>query len=63
MLILGIDTSTKTGAIALYDNSKGVLSEIALQVKLNHSDTLMEALDTVIKFSGIKMDIFRKFRK
>ena len=30
MLILGIDTSTKVGSVALFDDKKGVLAEVII---------------------------------
>ncbi len=56
MLVLGIDTSGKTGSVAIYDKEIGLISEINLQVKLNHSDTLMTAIDDVMNFSNLKID-------
>ena len=55
MLILGIDTSNKMGGIALYHSEEGLISELSLQVRLNHSDTLMETIDTVFKFTSYKI--------
>ena len=38
MLILGISTTTKTGSIALYDEVKGLLSEITVDIEKTHSE-------------------------
>jgi N6-L-threonylcarbamoyladenine synthase len=54
MYILGIDTSCKSGAVALYSTETGIVSKMSIVVNLNHSDTIMEAVDCVLKFSGIK---------
>jgi N6-L-threonylcarbamoyladenine synthase len=51
MLVLAIDTSTKSSSVSVFDDKKGVLAELTLNIKLNHSDTLMKAVDTVFKFS------------
>ncbi len=51
MLILAIDTSTKTGSVSVFHDRRGVLAELTLNINLNHSDTLMSAVDTVLKFS------------
>lgn len=55
MLVLAIDTSTKIGTVALYDSSEGIIGEINLNVKQNHSDTIMVVIDTLFKLS--KKDI------
>ena len=46
MLILAIDTSTNIGTVAIYDNKKGVVGEITLNVKQNHSAITMTTIDT-----------------
>ncbi|MEG0397466.1 MAG: tRNA (adenosine(37)-N6)-threonylcarbamoyltransferase complex dimerization subunit type 1 TsaB [Cetobacterium sp.] len=51
MLVLAIDTSTKIGTVALYDSTEGVIGEITLNVKQNHSDTIMVVIDTLFKLS------------
>ena len=37
MLVLAIDTSTKVGSVALFDEKKGLLGEILINVKTNHN--------------------------
>lgn len=54
MLILGIDTSTKISSVALYDSENGIISKLELEVKFNHSDTLLKAIDTLFEFSKLK---------
>lgn len=56
MLILGIETTTKIGSIAIFDSEKGIISEITLQVKMNHSDTLMKSINSLFEFSGVKKE-------
>lgn len=56
MLILGIDTASKTGSVALYDSEKGLISELNLNIKINHSNTLMKMIDTVLNFADVKID-------
>lgn len=56
MLVLAIDTSTKTSSVSVFEEKKGVLAELNLNIRLNHSDTLMKAVDTVIKFSEIDIE-------
>lgn len=52
MLALAIDTSTKAGTAALYHSEKGLVAEINLNVNLNHSDTVMSAIDILFELSG-----------
>ncbi len=52
MLALAIDTSTKSGTVALYHIEKGLVAELNLNVNLNHSDTVMSAIDVLFDLSG-----------
>ena len=54
MVILGIDASTKTGSVALYDSEIGILSEINANIRLNHSDSLMSIVDMVFSLAKLK---------
>lgn len=56
MLVLAIDTSTNIGTVALYDDKKGVIGEITLNVKQNHSAITMTVLDTLLKLSGVEKE-------
>lgn len=56
MLVLAIDTSTKVGSVALFDEKKGLLAEVLINVKTNHSDTIMNAIDYIMKISEISVD-------
>ncbi len=53
MLILAIDTSTNIGTVAIYDSKKGVVGEITLNVKQNHSAITMTTIDTLFNLIGI----------
>ena len=53
MLVLAIDTATKIGSVALYDDKIGVIGEINLYVKVNHSNVIMDAVDSLFKLSGL----------
>ncbi|BDU50790.1 tRNA (adenosine(37)-N6)-threonylcarbamoyltransferase complex dimerization subunit type 1 TsaB [Haliovirga abyssi] len=55
MLILGIDTSTKISSVALYDSENGIISKLDLEVKFNHSDSLLKGIDTLFEFSKLKI--------
>ena len=52
MLVLGINTSTKVGTVALYHSETGLISEVNLNIKLNHSDTVMTSIDSLFQLSG-----------
>jgi len=54
MVVLGIDASTKTGSVALYNSEIGILSEINANIKLNHSDSLMTIIDMVFNLGKLK---------
>lgn len=53
MLVLAIDTSTSIGTLALYDDKKGVIGEITLNVKQNHSAITMTTLDCLLTLTGV----------
>ncbi|MBC2851367.1 tRNA (adenosine(37)-N6)-threonylcarbamoyltransferase complex dimerization subunit type 1 TsaB [Cetobacterium sp. 8H] len=53
MLILAIDTSTNIGTLALYSSETGVVGEITLNVKQNHSAITMTTLDTLLNLTGV----------
>jgi len=52
MLILGIETSTKTCSIALADGKK-VRDEISLHLGLSHSERIIPLLDEILKRNGM----------
>lgn len=52
MLVLAINTSTKVGTVALYHSKTGLISEVNLNIKLNHSDTVMTSVDSLFELSG-----------
>lgn len=52
MLVLAINTSTKVGTVALYHSELGLISEVNLNIKLNHSDTIMTSIDSLFDLSG-----------
>lgn len=56
MLVLSIDTSTKIGSVALYDTEIGILGEINLYVKTNHSNVIMPLIDTLLNIAKKKID-------
>jgi len=55
MRILGIDTSSPTGSVALADNS-GVISEALLNSSKNYSDKLLIEIDAVLNSSKTKLN-------
>jgi tRNA threonylcarbamoyladenosine biosynthesis protein TsaB len=48
MIILGIETATMTGGLALIDEGK-LIAEYTLNMKTSHSSRLMPALDWILK--------------
>lgn len=56
MLVLSIDTSTKIGSVALYDSEIGILGEINLYVKINHSNIIMPLIDNLLKITNKKIE-------
>ena len=52
MLILAIDTATKIGSVALYNDEVGIVGEINLYVKINHSNVIMKSIDSLFDLSG-----------
>lgn len=56
MLVLAIDSSGKQGTVALYDKNDGIKIEINLNIKVNHSDTMMISIDSLFRISGYKKE-------
>lgn len=56
MLIFGITTTTKTASICLYEESKGIVSEITLDVAKTHSTTIIEQIDRMLEWSSKKLE-------
>lgn len=52
MIILGIETATMTGGLALIDEEK-LISEYTLNMKTTHSSRLMPALDWILKDASL----------
>jgi tRNA threonylcarbamoyladenosine biosynthesis protein TsaB len=52
MIILGIETATMTGGLALIDEEK-LISEYTLNMKTTHSTRLMPALDWILKDASL----------
>ncbi|HTF99285.1 MAG TPA: tRNA (adenosine(37)-N6)-threonylcarbamoyltransferase complex dimerization subunit type 1 TsaB [Nitrospirota bacterium] len=60
MIILGIDTSTKTGSIAIV-SGRGVMAQYTLNLEITHSERLMASVDRVLTDTGMslsQMDAF-----
>ncbi len=60
MLVLAIDTSTNAGSVALFDDKKGLVGEEFLNVKRNHSDTIMKAIDNLLVNSNTDIEKVEK---
>ena len=55
MLILGISATTKTGSIALYDEDRGLLGEITVDIEKTHSGTLLDKIDKLLEWTSKKI--------
>jgi tRNA threonylcarbamoyladenosine biosynthesis protein TsaB len=52
MYILGIETSTKTGSVAVV-SEEGVIAQYSLNIEVTHSERLMSTVDRVLKDTGL----------
>jgi tRNA threonylcarbamoyladenosine biosynthesis protein TsaB len=52
MKVLGIETSTLTGSVALLNDAE-LIGELSTSVSLQHSERLMPAIDTLFKSAGL----------
>jgi tRNA threonylcarbamoyladenosine biosynthesis protein TsaB len=60
MYVLGIETSTKTGSVAIVSES-GIIAQYSLNIEVTHSERLMATVDRVLKDTGLaiaKLDGF-----
>ncbi len=60
MHILGIETSTKTGSVAVM-SEQGVIAQYSLNIEITHSERLMSTVDRVLKDTGLTMQQFDGF--
>jgi len=54
MYILGIETATRTGGVAIASEG-GVLAEYTLNIEVTHSERLMSTVDRVLKDTGLSI--------
>ena len=54
MYILGIETSTKTGSVAVV-SAEGVVAQYSLNIEVTHSERLMSTVDRVLKDTGMTL--------
>ena len=54
MYILGIETATRTGGVAIVSEG-GVLAEYTLNIEVTHSERLMSTVDRVLKDTGLSI--------
>jgi tRNA threonylcarbamoyladenosine biosynthesis protein TsaB len=52
MYILGIETSTKTGSVAVVSD-EGVIAQYSLNIEVTHSERLMSTVDRVLTDTGL----------
>ena len=55
MLIFGITTTTKLAGLSLYENDK-LLGEMHVEMAKTHSTTILEQIDSLLKWTGKKLD-------
>ncbi|NMB02393.1 MAG: tRNA (adenosine(37)-N6)-threonylcarbamoyltransferase complex dimerization subunit type 1 TsaB [Firmicutes bacterium] len=55
MYVLGIDTSTMTGGVALLSNET-LVGESLLNIRTTHSERLLPALEELLGHSGVQME-------
>jgi len=56
MLILGMDTASKTASTAVMDTgSQKILAEMRSEGRLSHSENLMPMIDAALKCAGVKL--------
>lgn len=54
MLVLGIETSTKTGSVAVVSD-KAVIAQYSLNIEITHSERLMSTVDRVLRDTGFTL--------
>ncbi len=54
MKVLGIETATRTGSVAVV-SEHGVIAEYTLNIEVTHSERLMETVDRVLTGAGIAL--------
>lgn len=54
MYILGIETSTRTGSVAIVSED-GVIAQYSLNIEVTHSERLMSTVDRVLTDTGFQM--------
>jgi tRNA threonylcarbamoyladenosine biosynthesis protein TsaB len=54
MYILGIETSTRTGGVAVV-SEQGVIAQYSLNIEVTHSERLMSTVDRVLTDTGLAM--------
>ena len=56
MLILGIDSSTESGALGLYRQEEGIIGEVFTCLPQTHSQRLMPELDHMLKGAHLQVE-------
>lgn len=60
MLVLGIETSTKTGGVALV-SERGVVAEYTSNIEVTHSERLMSMVDRMLEDTGVALSSVEGF--
>ncbi len=55
MKILALETATLTGSVAIADDSRGLIAEVMVNVRIAHAERLMPSVEWLLKASGINI--------
>jgi tRNA threonylcarbamoyladenosine biosynthesis protein TsaB len=55
MKILAIETATVAGSVAIVDDTKGLIGEVRVDVKIVHAERLMPSIEWLLKSSNISV--------
>lgn len=56
MLVLGIETATWMGSVALADDDKGVIAEVNISSTASHSERLLPCIDRIFRETGSRLE-------
>ncbi len=56
MKVLGLETATTAGSIAIVDDNEGLISEVKINIKVAHAERLMNSVDWLFKSSKISIN-------
>ena len=56
MKVLALETATIAGSVAIVDDSKGMIGEVRVDVKVAHAERLMPSVKWLLEASGLSID-------